>query len=110
MGRALNICIVMDIHNTYSLEDKRTKPEYSGLTTRGAVDLSGADFYFQKFQLISKDLVGDVNAESSLNYSDPELVDFRILVREIRAKSKIAILELKKADSGLFEDALESVM
>lgn len=80
------------------------------MPTRGAVDLSGADFYFQKFQFISKDLVGEVKVESSLNCSDLELVDFRVLVREVRAKSKIATLESKKADFGLFKDALESVM
>lgn len=55
-------------------------------------------------------MVRDVKVESSLNCSDLELVDFRIVVREGRVKNKIATLNLKRTDSSLFKDALKNVV
>lgn len=51
-----------------------------------------------------------MKVESSLSCTDHELVDFRILEREQRAKSKIARVYLRREDSGLFKDELERVM
>jgi len=51
-------------------------------------------------------LVGDMEVEGSLGCSEYEVVEFRILRRRIRAKSKITTLDFKRADFGLFKDLL----
>lgn len=56
-----------------------------------------------------EDLIGDVKAEESLGCSDHETVEFRILRRGSKAKSKITVLHFRKGDFGLFRDLLERV-
>ncbi|GAB0208629.1 hypothetical protein GRJ2_003328600 [Grus japonensis] len=51
-------------------------------------------------------LVGDVKLKGSLGCSDHEMVEFRILRAVRRAHSKLATLDFRRADFGLFRDLL----
>ncbi|GAB0208696.1 mitochondrial enolase superfamily member 1 [Grus japonensis] len=51
-------------------------------------------------------LVGDVKLKGSLGCSDHEMVEFRILRTARRAHSKLATLDFRRADFGLFRDLL----
>ncbi|GAB0190228.1 hypothetical protein GRJ2_001488100 [Grus japonensis] len=51
-------------------------------------------------------LVGDVKLKGSLGCSDHEMVEFRILRAARRACSKLATLDFRRADFGLFRDLL----
>ncbi|GAB0179998.1 mitochondrial enolase superfamily member 1 [Grus japonensis] len=54
-------------------------------------------------------LVGNVKLKSSLGCSDHEVVEFKILRAVRRAHSKLATLDFRRADSGLFRDLLGRV-
>jgi len=57
------------------------------------------------FVLTNKDgLVEDVKVGGSLGCSDHELVEFRILHGESRARSRIKTLDCKTANFVLFQD------
>lgn len=45
-----------------------------------------------------------VKGGGSLGFSDHEMVDFRILRKQNKAKSSITTLDIKKADLGIFRD------
>ncbi|KAK4823788.1 hypothetical protein QYF61_006510 [Mycteria americana] len=51
-----------------------------------------------------KRLIGDVKVKGSLGCSDHDMVDFRILRGRRRVKSKLTILDFRRADFGLFKD------
>ncbi|KAM9653655.1 uncharacterized protein ACIBXB_010484 [Morphnus guianensis] len=60
--------------------------------------------------LTSKEgLVGNVKLKGSLGYSDHEMVEFKILRAVRRAHSKLANLDFRRADFGLFRDLLGRV-
>lgn len=52
----------------------------------------------------NKGLAGNVEAGDSLECSNLEIVEFRILHRKNKTVSKIATLEFRKANSNLFKD------
>ena len=54
-------------------------------------------------------LTGDVKAEGSLGCSDHEIVEFRIVRGWSRVKSKITVLDFRRADFGLFRYLLGRV-
>ncbi|GAB0179465.1 hypothetical protein GRJ2_000411800 [Grus japonensis] len=54
-------------------------------------------------------LVGDMKLKGSLGCSDHEMVEFRILRTARRARSKLATLDFRRADFGLFRDLLGRV-
>ena len=59
------------------------------------------------FVLTNKDgLVEDVKVGGSLGCSDHELVEFRILHGESRARSRIKTLDIRRANFGFFKDLL----
>ncbi|GAB0179874.1 hypothetical protein GRJ2_000452700 [Grus japonensis] len=51
-------------------------------------------------------LAGDVKLKGSLDCSDHEMVEFKILRAARRAHSKLTILDFRRADFGLFRDLL----
>ena len=53
-----------------------------------------------------KRLVGNVKLKGSLGCSDHEMVEFKILRAARRAHSKLATLDFRRADFGLFRDLL----
>ena len=54
-------------------------------------------------------LVGSVKLRGSLGCSDHEMVEFKILRAARRAYSKLATLDFRRADFGLFRDLLGRV-
>ncbi|PKU38936.1 hypothetical protein llap_10761 [Limosa lapponica baueri] len=54
-------------------------------------------------------LVGDVKAGGSFGCSDHKMVEFRILSKRSRAKSRITNLDFRRADFGLFKDLLGGI-
>ena len=54
-------------------------------------------------------LVGNVKLKGSLGCSDHEMVEFKILRAARRAHSKLATLDFRRADFGLFRDLLGRV-
>ena len=56
-----------------------------------------------------KGLVGNVKLKGGLGCSDHEMVEFKILRAARRAHSKLATLDFRRADFGLFWDLLERV-
>ncbi|GAB0202828.1 mitochondrial enolase superfamily member 1 [Grus japonensis] len=54
-------------------------------------------------------LVGDVKVGGSLGCRDHEMVEFRILCGRSRAISRIATLDFRRANFGLFKDLLERI-
>ncbi|GAB0176134.1 hypothetical protein GRJ2_000078600 [Grus japonensis] len=54
-------------------------------------------------------LVGDVKLKGSLDCSDHEMVEFKILRAVRRAHSKLTTLDCRRADFGLFRDLLGRV-
>lgn len=55
-------------------------------------------------------LDGDVKVESSLNCSDHEMVESRILRAGRRVKSKLTTLEFRKVDFVLFKSVLGRIL
>jgi len=53
--------------------------------------------------------VGNVKLKGSLGCSDHEMVEFKILTAARRVHSKLAILNFRRADFGLFRDLLGRV-
>lgn len=51
----------------------------------------------------------DAKNESNFNFSDPAIGEFRILRGEIRSKSKMMALDVKRADFGPFKNLLGRV-
>lgn len=51
-----------------------------------------------------------MKVERSLGCSGHEMIEFRILIKGRRAKSKIRTLDLRRADSVLFMVVLESAL
>ncbi|GAB0190834.1 hypothetical protein GRJ2_001548700 [Grus japonensis] len=51
-------------------------------------------------------LVGNVKLKGSLGCSDHDVVEFKILRAARRAHSKLATLDFRRADFGLFRDLL----
>ena len=54
-------------------------------------------------------LVGNVKLKGSLGCSDHEMVEFKILRTARRAHSKLATLDFRRADFGLFRNLLGRV-
>jgi len=54
-------------------------------------------------------LVGNVKLKGSLGCRDNEIVEFKILRAARRVHSKLATLDFRRADSGLFRDLLSRV-
>jgi len=54
-------------------------------------------------------LVGKVKAKGSLDCSDHEIVEFKILRAVSRVHNKLTALDFRRADSGLFRDLLGRV-
>jgi len=55
-------------------------------------------------------LVENVKVKSSLSCSDHEMVEFRILSGGRRVKSRLPILDFRRADFGLLKDLLGRVL
>ena len=60
--------------------------------------------------LTNKGLIGDLKIKGNFSCSNHEMVKFRILTGRKKVKSKLTILDFKRADFSFFKDPLGRVL